>query len=153
MNKIESFIIEKCKLKNIKLSISNRERVVIDGIECNGYFNYKNGAEIIIAKGGKSDFDFYSLLLHEFCHAIQYLENDSSYMKLIKLDKDIDEIVDDWLNFKIEISEKELKRYVYLLLDVELDCEKRVVKLIKDNNFNLDLDTYIKKGNSYLLFY
>ena len=149
-NDIESFVIEQCHMNNVDLNISDENRVIIDGVVCNGFFSYKNGKNITI---GKSLFDYNSLLLHEFCHAMQYIEQDPVYLDIIKLDKDVDEIIDDWLSFKIEIEKNILKKYIDLLLSVELDCEKRVVKLIKDNNFNLDLDLYIKKGNSYLLFY
>lgn len=141
VNNIEMFIVEQCELKKIKLNIVDKERVVVDGIPCNGFFNYKNGMRIDIAKANKNSFDFNSLLLHEFCHALQYIE------------KDIDELVDEWLNFKIEIEKTKLKEYIDLLLNVELDCEIRVVELIKKNKFDLDIDLYTKKGNSYLLFY
>jgi len=58
--------------------------------------------------------------------------------------------MDKWLNGKeIKFIKNKIDKIKYL----ELDCEKRAVKNIKKYNLPVNIETYIQKANSYILFY
>jgi hypothetical protein len=58
--------------------------------------------------------------------------------------------VDEWLN---GTDVKNIKKYLALSRDLELDNEKRSVALIKKWDLDIDVDEYTRKANAYVLFY
>ncbi len=55
-----------------------------------------------------------------------------------------------WLNGE---KVRNIQKAIALCRDLELDNERRSVKLIKKFNLNVDIDLYIKKANAYIQFY
>jgi hypothetical protein len=58
--------------------------------------------------------------------------------------------IDDWLSGK---EVRNIKKYIGLSRDLELDNEKRSVRMIKKFDLDIDIEMYIKRANSYVLFY
>ena len=48
---------------------------------------------------------------------------------------------------------RNIKKWIGWARDLELDNEKRSVKLIKKFNLNVNIDSYIKRANAYVQFY
>ena len=48
---------------------------------------------------------------------------------------------------------RNIHKAIALCRDLELDNEKRSVKLIKKFNLNVNIDSYIKRANAYVQFY
>ena len=59
-------------------------------------------------------------------------------------------LVDEWLEGK-EVPN--IKKHLATCRNLELDNEKRAVKIIKKFDLDIDIDRYIKKANAYVLFY
>ena len=89
-----------------------------------------------------------SVLAHEYCHFEQQMDINR------KANKDyVYEIIDNWMEKRIELSKQKIQQYVRKIRDDELDCEKRAVALIQ--KFKLPINTihYIQKANLYLFFH
>lgn len=147
MTKADLDFIEfvKAECKKHKIKFSNRKVKYLrigKGIRCGGYFDSE---ERILAVAGLNK-NSLGILVHEYAHMTQWLDKidlwDKSGLSLF--------YVDEWLNGKeIADIEKHMKR----CRDLELDNEKRSVKLIKKYNIGLDIERYIKCANSYVYFY
>jgi hypothetical protein len=88
--------------------------------------------------------------VHEYAHLTQWVDNCSIWKKVSKYDS-VNKM-DRWLNGKLV---KDYKRHVDLVKELELDNEKRSVKIIK--LFKLDsvisVEDYTRKANAYVQFY
>lgn len=115
----------------------------LDGnVKCSGYFDDDKG---ILAVAMKSPLAL-EILVHEFGHLTQYLENCKPWKNLgNSLDK-----MFDWLAGK---NVRQVSDSIDRARDMELDNEKRSVQIIKDFSLNIDIDSYIKRANSYVYFY
>ena len=58
-----------------------------------------------------------------------------------------------WLEGTLELSPEDVHKYAMCNLKIELDCERRSSRMITELNLPLDLETYIKKANAYVMFY
>lgn len=111
-------------------------------IKCSGYLD---GKLKLLAVGTKRPADIWlGVLAHEFCHLLQGLDNHPYFTSEVVYD----ELFDKWLEGQdvdnIEFVIKQVR-------DVELDCEKRTVELIKQYNLPINLDEYIRMSNAYVL--
>lgn len=97
---------------------------------------------------------WFGTFIHEFCHFEQWLENCPSWQNCY-IDDSIaaDDLIDLWLNNKIELNNKQLDKYIHLTRQNEEDCEKRAVRKIIDRGLSINSEQYIQKANSYLYFY
>jgi hypothetical protein len=133
-----------CKKYGIKCDLRPVKYLKLSGnIKCSGYFDETNK---VLACATKAE-DWFYILVHEYAHLTQWVDNCEPW-KLVSDNNSID-YVDRWLNGS---RVKEPEKHINLVRDLELDNEKRTVKLIK--KFGLgDYKTYTKKANAYLLFY
>lgn len=92
--------------------------------------------------------------LHEYCHFKQTIEKTIIVKRFNNVwrGKDANEIIGSWIKGK-SISKVLLAKCFERVKDLELDCEKRVVKLIKTYDLEIDIDDYIRGANCYVLFY
>jgi hypothetical protein len=115
----------------------------LDGnIKCSGYFDDHSNKLAVAMKSTMA----LEILVHEFGHLTQYIDNCKPWKNLgDSLDK-----MTAWLQGE-EIED--YSKHIDAARDMELDNEKRSVKIIKDFNLNINIDQYIKKANSYVYFY
>jgi hypothetical protein len=59
-------------------------------------------------------------------------------------------LVDDWLQGE-EVPN--IKKHLAVSRELELDNEKRSVRIIKKFDLDVDIDNYVKKANAYVYFY
>jgi hypothetical protein len=60
----------------------------------------------------------------------------------------------EWIDHKIELNDRELKEVITVTRNLELDCEKRVIKLVEKNGLNfINVKEYIQSANTYIGFY
>ena len=137
------YVKETCKQEGIKVVLRNSKSVKVDtNVRVSGYFDSEH-KELVVARKHK---EFLALLVHEFGHVTQWQEN-------TKLWKDADNSIpktDAWLQGK-EIYN--IKHHLSVVRDLELDNEKRSVKLIKKFKLNIDVPDYIRKANCYIHLY
>jgi hypothetical protein len=111
---------------------------------CGGYFDY-SGKEFVVALKNRKGFE---IMIHEYCHFLQWKENRKYFLKLIK---DCG-ILFDWLDGKF-YKKKIINEAVRGVIELEWDCEKRAIELIKKYKLDVDIEEYSQSANCYLLFY
>jgi hypothetical protein len=98
--------------------------------------------ELVVAK---KDPNWLMTLVHEYGHLTQWIDQTKEWKDSYNIDN-----VDDWLNGK-EVPN--IKKALSVTRDLELDNEKRAVKLIKQWNLPIDVKVYTRKANAYVQFY
>jgi hypothetical protein len=101
------------------------------------------------ARDDSDESNWYELFLHEYCHFQQYYEN-----KYIDAeDLSAENALQEWLEGDKSLSDKQIRSYVRRILASELDCERRVIRLVKKNRLSVDTKEYIRSANACLLSY
>ncbi len=138
------------KKKGIKLYLSPDKGVeyVGGGFMCNGYFD--SDGQTLACALGKDISQWLIILLHESCHMDQWIEQVPEWTENIGMEN-----IDKWLGGDDNVNMEEIDEEVRTSMLVELDCEKRTVEKIKKYNLDsiINIDEYIQKSNSYILFY
>jgi hypothetical protein len=127
-----------CKLKDVKYLKP------VPSIRCTGYFDDENKT-LQVAMKQKDSFE---ILVHEYSHLTQWIDKVPVYMKANKYLL----AVDKWIDGS-DLPSAAVDAAIQGTVDLELDNEKRAVKLIDKYNLSIDRDAYIKKANAYLYFY
>ncbi len=145
MGNIQKFVKHvrsECKKHGIKFLLKRSKYVIVSkSIRCSGWFDAE-AKELVVA--GKNR-NWLATLVHEYGHLTQWVEQCKEW----KAAEDIDNI-DDWLNGKeIKNPRKALAR----TRDLELENEKRSVKIIKDWDLPIDIKDYTRRANAYVQFY
>lgn len=131
-----------CKKHGIKFLLKRSKYVIVSkAIKCSGWFDAED-KELVVA--GKSK-NWLHTLVHEYGHLTQWLDQCKEW----KASESIENI-DDWLNGK---KIKYPKRALARTRDLELDNEKRSVKIIKEWDLPIDIKLYTQRANAYVQFY
>jgi len=153
MNKEISNFIEfaksECKKHGVKFKPYKRSYVKLtDDIKCGGYFDDGSDSDKPVLAFAQGREDFIELMVHEYCHMTQWLEG----IELWEICSDSMTIIDEWLSGK-DHPDKLVECAINNSRDLELDNEKRAVKIFKEWNIPVDLELYTKKANAYVNFY
>jgi hypothetical protein len=109
-----------------------------------GSFDYSN-REFIVSMATKGGFEVF---IHEYSHFLQWKNEKKYFMSLINNCY----IVFDWLDgtfYKKAIVTEAIKG----VIELEWDCERKSIDLIKKYKLDVNIEEYCKSANSYLLFY
>jgi hypothetical protein len=138
-------LVKICKDNNIKLELSNTEKVTAeDNLKCNGYFD---GKKLVVATKNPLNL-WLRILVHESCHIDQLLEDKEWYNNTNEHVSKIDK----WLkDSKKDFKDKD--ESYRSVAELELDCEKRAINKIKKYNLPIDIKEYTKEANEYILGY
>jgi hypothetical protein len=143
------FVKSECKRLGVKTHIKDVKYVKLSPtIKCSGYFDdadTKYGA-ILACSMGKPD--GLEILVHEYCHLTQWQDG----LPLWKKAGRALPVIDEWLAGKYKRPET-LNRAFEIAIQLERDNEMRSVRMINEWGLNIDIENYIKKANSYLMFY
>ena len=139
------FLKQECKRVGIKCILKNVKSVKLSegsNARCSGYFDSENKELVVSMKRP----DSLAILVHEYCHLTQWEEQIPLWKKAdVSLTK-----IDEWLCGK-EI--RNIKKHLAIARDLELDNEKRSVKMIRKWKLSINIKDYIQKANSYIHFY
>lgn len=145
MGNIQKFVKHvrsECKKHGIKFLLKRSKYVIVSkSIRCSGWFD-SEAKELVVA--GQNT-NWLATLVHEYAHLTQWLDQCKEWK-----DSETIENIDDWLSGK-EI--KNPKKALAKTRDLELDNEKRSVKIIKDWSLPIDTKEYTQKANAYVQFY
>lgn len=132
-----------CRKNGFKLELLNVRYIDLgDGTPSSGYFSEELKTVCVSVKAK----DFVGILAHEYSHLRQYIENEELYnFYSISYSK-----IFDWLDGK---SIKNIQFHLDNCLELELDCEKRAVKLLQEYDLNVDIKDYIQRANAYMYFW
>lgn len=146
MDNVREFIEHvkvKCRAAGIKLKFKKVKYLVLSKkIKCSGYFD-ETGKELVIAT---NNLQWLEVLAHEYGHLTQWEDNCEEWKNLgDSLDK-----IDRWLAGE---QVGGIKKALARARDLELDNEKRTVKIIKEWKLPVNVEEYIQKANAYVSFY
>lgn len=137
------FVKAECKALGVKVDLRPSAYVKLDkNIKCSGWFDSEN-KHMVVAMNRP---DALSILVHEYCHVTQWIEGIDLWHKsdnaIIK--------VDEWIGGKRVYN---INKHLAVARDLELDNEKRSVKMIRKWKLNINIADYTKKANAYVHFY
>ena len=136
------FVRQECKTHGIKFLLKRSKYVIVSKtIKCSGWFDAE-AKELVVA--GKSR-NWLATLVHEYAHLTQWVDQCKEWRAAEGIEN-----IDDWLNGK---KIKNPKRALAKTRDLELDNEKRSVKIIKDWELPIDIKDYTQRANAYVQFY
>lgn len=153
-----------CDEHGVQLVVGDKFVSDSDGNQSNGFFDDTQEVPILAYSAGLGANIVFPLLVHEYNHMQQYLE-DSDIWKSANLskeesdllgysgDQDVYNVLFDWIDLKIELDDSQLDDVIQRCIGVEFDCEKRTIQMIKDLDLEIDPDAYIQNALSYLYFY
>jgi hypothetical protein len=137
-----------CKRLGVKTHIKDVKYVKLSkSIRCSGYFDDGENLNVqpVLACSMNSPMGL-QILVHEYCHLTQWQDG----IKLWNEYNNKGFKVDEWLEGK---NIRNIRKYIQLAIDLELDNERRSVKMIKKWGLSIDIKMYIKQANAYLQFY
>jgi hypothetical protein len=143
-SEIFSIIKEDIELLNGKI-ILTKGRYCGGKSKCSGlfYMDSKDNPIIKVAKGGLKEEEWFGVLLHEYCHFLQW-RDESKYW---------DQFADHDITYShIILKPEKYKNELISLMELEIDCEKSVIKIIKNNNL-FDTKLYAQSANAILYKY
>jgi len=145
IEEIRSYIQDQCDKYGITFSL--QEKPEVGTISPNGYFD--EDEKILVVK--KNHPEEIQILLHEYCHMTQWIDQIDLWNDLEKLEMEFDV----WLDKKVEYSPEVVAKDIDHLVALEKDCEERVLKLIEDFSLHDIVNTkiYVQKALAYLSFY
>jgi len=113
--------------------------------KCSGLF-YMDGNDnpiIKVAKGVLKEEEWFGVLIHEYAHFIQWRDDTKIWNNYCDYDITYSQIL---------LKPEKYKKELLALMNLELDCEKRAFKIIKNNNL-FDYKEYAQNANSILYKY
>ena len=145
---------------SIKIIVSENSQVNTrddnKGLNCSGFFEDRPVARLAIATGKPLE-EWLPIFAHEFCHFRQYKEQSKYWTDIFtEMNGELVEataIIDRWLDGEIELEQDRLNHLIRIAQQVERDCERRTVDLIKQFDLPIDIKDYSKKANAYTEFY
>ncbi len=149
---------QEMKRAKVKIVITTFKYVKLsDSVKCNGYFcgEYDDGyqAEFAISVG-KPLSKWLPVFIHEYCHFKQWMENSKCWRAFDKFENNEENLLFDWvLDREMVADVKMLKKVLKVTREVELDCERRVIKMIEKYNLPLNKTLYSKRAGAYIMFY
>lgn len=131
------------KAEGFKADLRNVSYVKLSPtIRCSGYFDSAN--KKLVCSMNKPD--ALGILVHEFGHYTQWKDQCKAWTNL----GDSLDLMDSWLQGN---EVENIEHHIMIARNLELDNEKRAVKLIKKFGISINVDDYIKRANAYALFY
>jgi hypothetical protein len=113
-------------------------------INCEGWFDETVPELVCGAK--KSTEAFLMVLCHEFCHFRQWKEKSGFCSDSITT------TLDDFLSGK-KLSKPRIFKCTKAVREMEWDCEKRSVTLMKQYGLSYNMKRMIQRANAYIFFY
>jgi hypothetical protein len=139
-------ITRRCWALGVYVQLSPKDAIDIgDGVPCSGFFDDEHGIPIIAVATGKPKTDWLKIMLHEYGHATQWAEQTPLWNICKKTGSWI-----DWLEGK---SVRDIQKAIETSRDLEADCERRTVRLIRELELDIDIEAYSRAANAYVHFY
>jgi len=138
-------ILAHLKLWNVKVNLAFADTVQFDGEDISGFFDQRSMTLGVAIK----DENWFPVLIHEYCHFLQWKQGKWSS------DKEIEEFTKrtEWVYKKTELSDEDVLRITRAIQACELDAEKNVVEMCIHHSVGIDIKDYIRESNAYVLTY
>jgi hypothetical protein len=127
----------------VSVLLQPTKTVDCEGFGCGGYFDEES--KTLAVATDRSEQAWLGVLVHEYCHLTQWAEDAPVWLAADK-----SQAMWDWLDRKPARNVQEVIRRVQ---DVEADCERRAIRLIREMAAPVDLDRYTRTANAYIHFH
>lgn len=84
--------------------------------------------------------------VHEYCHCLQQINKSQCYKKMMKNKTDL-------CYYKKFSNDKNQKQDFIFTRELELECERMTIKLIKKYKLPINVEKTIKEVNAYICYY
>jgi hypothetical protein len=151
INYFLDFVKKETKSNGIRCILPNSKYVIVkseNNVRCNGYFDDEH--RVLKCAINKPLEDWLPILVHEFSHFEQWKERCKIWLDYES--NSCSGIFFNWVS-GLEYDLALVKSSYLLIKCLELDCERRAIANIVRFKLPIDLDYYIRKSNSYVLFY
>lgn len=150
-NDFQDLVTNECLKHHVETMVSDGDHVLDDGVKCNGFFDEKWGKPpqpVLAWHTGRPLEQWLPILIHEYNHMQQWLENDPTWIRL--------DNADDWFGWMasdFDLTDKQALESCLSYALCELNCDTRVVEMIKKLDLPLDPDYYTQTAHAYAWFY
>ena len=147
--------LDKCRANGISIYMPKRRSIAHSGGDyCAGYLevDHPSGRPMFAVACGRSIRNWLLIFVHESCHLDQWLEQVPFWEVYVNGESTLD-VMDQWLNLKVDLNSRELKAVFDNVIEIEADCERRSVEKIKQWDLPINIDSYIRKSNAYIWSY
>lgn len=148
-----SFVKKECKKHKVNFVEHKTAGIPLGEIVVNGYFSSDVGGETLAISTGKPEENWLRILIHEFCHMQQWIEQSKSWTDCHIEDVDANTIFELWILGVIELTPRQKKKVFLKIMENEADCERRVIKMARKHKLDINEEEYSQKSNAYVLFY
>jgi hypothetical protein len=125
----------------VSVLLAPSDRVDMDGLKVSGYFDGNpKMPQLVVARDAPR---WLGTLLHEYSHLTQWAEGAPVWFN------DCGDW-SEWLNGK---PLRNVKRKIAFSREIEADCERRAVRLMRELDAPIDIEQYIRGANAYVHFY
>lgn len=137
---------------NVRVTFTHhRIKVKEDNTHCTGYWDDSDPNDLQLkCMITNDDSEWVSTFAHEYCHFLQWKDKP-------KIWHDYNSKLNGDDLYKIynnkPISRHKLETALNIVRELELDCEKRTVWLLQQYKIPIDIRSYIRKANAYILFH
>jgi hypothetical protein len=113
--------------------------------KCSGlfYMDSNDNPVIKVAKGSLLEEEWFGVLLHEYCHFIQWRDNSRLWNRFCDHDITYSQII---------LKPQKYKKELEALMELEINCEKCATNMIKNNKL-FDHKKYAQSANAIIYKY
>lgn len=147
-------VSRQCQAHGVEFSMEDDSRVQYadTSMRVSGYFIDRPSPQLKVATRKSLD-QWLGVLVHEFCHMRQWLEESPAWSGVFMQDgREAGDWLDDWIGGE-DMSPDRVKQIIAAVQQVEHDCESRVLEAIDEFDLPLDRDLYARRANAYVHFY
>ena len=137
------YVKARCKEHDVKCLLPNVKSVSLaKSVRCSGYFD--ESVPVLCSSMNRPD--WIEILAHEYSHLTQWVERIPLW---VEAERSLP-FVWEWLE---GVDCNDIDSHINIARDLELDNEKRAVKIIQTFNLDVDINHYIRKANGYVAMY
>lgn len=133
-----------------------------DQYHVSGYFVAQTGQTPRFGIAVNDDPLWMMTFIHEYCHFQQWIDDPALWNSQVSKKpgqpwRDVYDVIEEWRCGRESLTQGEMLEHFRIARDIELDCEKRTVDMIKkysiDKSSDINVDDYIRKANAYVFSY
>ncbi|MFA5312879.1 MAG: hypothetical protein WC375_06095 [Methanomassiliicoccales archaeon] len=147
-SKFVSKVKDELQARGIELYLSNHCSVNFneDHTRVSGYWDEE--AKKMTVAVGMSERNWVGSLVHEYAHFCQYVEKCPVWRHANRYNS-----LWAWLIGNKDLQTDALMKEIKAVRNMELDCERRTVKLIKKYHLPVPIEWYIRGASAYIYYY
>lgn len=148
VQKFLDYVHSQLRKNKFKL-ILHMDNLKIGKNNVSGYFS-EDTKEIVISI---KEENWLEILVHEFNHFVQFINNEEKYVLINQGESNFLNELWEWLDGNIELNPKRKNLLFKTVLEMELDCERKSVEMIKNFDLPIDIEEYKTIANIYIFYY